>query len=77
MNQDYQRYIDLINAHPFLFAFLIVWTIAWKGTALWKAAQNSSKPWFVVLLLVNTFGILDIIYVFYFSGKKNKPALKA
>ena len=52
-------------------AVLAIWTIAWKGVALWKAAESQSKPWFVVLLLVNTVGILEIIYVFYFSKKKN------
>ena len=52
------------------FSVLAVWTIIWKGTALWKAAQNNSKPWFVVLLLVNTVGILEIIYIFFFSKKK-------
>ena len=53
-----------------LFAVLAVWTIAWKGTALWKAARNNSKPWFIVLLLLNTMGILEIIYIFFFSKKK-------
>lgn len=54
------------------FAVLAIWTICWKGTALWKAAQNSSKPWFIVLLLVNTVGILEIIYIFFFSKKVQK-----
>lgn len=52
------------------FAVLAVWTIIWKGLALWKAAENKSKPWFIVLLLVNTIGILEIIYIFFFSKKK-------
>ena len=76
MIQNYQQYLDLINAHPFLFSLLAIWSLVWKGIALWKAAQNSSKPWFVALLLINTFGILDIIYVFYFANKK-RPVVKA
>jgi len=76
MIQNYQQYLDLINAHPFLFALLAAWTIAWKGIALWKAAQNKSKPWFVVLLVLNTVGLLEIIYVFYFSNKKGKQVAK-
>jgi len=56
----------------FGFAVLAIWTIIWKGTALWKAARNSSKIWFVVLLAVNTVGILEIIYVFFFSKKKEQ-----
>ena len=49
---------------------LAVWSIIWKGIALWKAARNGSKPWFIVMLLVNTVGILEILYIFFFSKKK-------
>ena len=56
----------------FLFTILTLWALAWKGIALWKAAQNNSKPWFIVMLLVNTVGILEIIYIFFFSNKKAK-----
>ena len=50
---------------------LLIWTLTWKGLALWRAAQNGSKPWFIILLLVNTVGILDLIYVLGFSKKKS------
>jgi len=50
----------------------MVWSMIWKGIALWTAARNNSKPWFVVLLLLNTVGILEIIYIFYFAKKKTK-----
>lgn len=53
-----------------LFTLLTLWALAWKGVALWKAAKNSSKVWFIVFLVVNTIGILEIIYVFFFSKKK-------
>jgi len=55
---------------------LSLWTIPWKGVALWKAARARSVAWFVVLLVVNTMGILEIIYIFLFSKKgeaKNNP----
>ena len=48
----------------------IAWSIVWKGLALWHAARDNSKPWFIVLLIVNTLGILDILYIYVF-GKKN------
>lgn len=53
---------------PVFIAF-IAWSLVWKGMALWKAAHNKSIPWFVVLLLVNTLGILEILYIFVFSKK--------
>lgn len=49
---------------------MALWTIPWKAVALWKSARNGSKPWFIVLMLVNTVGLLEIIYIFGFSKKK-------
>lgn len=51
----------------FLFAMLVIWSLVWKGLALWKSAREGSKIWFVVLIVVNTFGILDILYLYVFS----------
>jgi len=54
-----------------VLVFLIaqLWSISWKGVALWKAAQLSHKKWFIILLLVNTIGILDIIYIRFVARK--------
>ena len=40
-----------------------IWSLAWKGASMWRAARNGSKPWFVTLLVTNTLGILDVIYL--------------
>jgi len=47
-----------------LLLVAVAWTIAWKGASLWRAAKSDSKPWFVTLLLTNTLGILDAVYLF-------------
>ena len=49
---------------------LALWTIPWKGVALWKAARRGSSAWFIVLLVVNTLAILEILYIFVWSKKK-------
>ncbi len=49
---------------------LFFWTIFWKGIALWRAANRGDTWWFIALLLVNTLGILEIIYLFVFAGAK-------
>ncbi len=54
------------------FLALFAWSIVWKGLALWKAAQKCSKPWFVVFLVVNTLGILEILYYYIFSEPRKK-----
>ncbi len=52
-----------------LVVLVTVWSLPWKGLALWKAAQLSHKKWFILLLLVNTLGILDIIYIRFVAIK--------
>lgn len=52
-----------------LLLAVLVWSIVWKGLALWKSARTDSKVWFVVFLIVNTLGILEILYLYVFSGK--------
>lgn len=48
-----------------LFIVLVsLWTLPWKGYALWLSARNEQKWWFVALLLVNSLAILEIIYIF-------------
>lgn len=46
-----------------------LWSLPWKGVALWKAAEKKSKGWFISLLLINTVGFLDALYIFYFSKR--------
>lgn len=48
---------------------LLVWSIAWKGAALWHAARNTQTAWYVALLVINTVGILEIIYLAFFRPK--------
>ncbi|MFA5047465.1 MAG: DUF5652 family protein [Patescibacteria group bacterium] len=55
-----------------IMVVLAIWTIPWKGVALWKAARQGSKAWFIVLLIINTVSILDILYIFIFSKTKKK-----
>jgi len=55
-----------------------IWSLIWKGIALWKSARKRHLVWFVVLLIVNTAGILEILYIFLFSKikldeRKEKP----
>ena len=69
-----QELIKLMVDPAFFWILLLLalWAIPWKGVALWKASKNNQKIWFIVLLVVNTVGILEIVYIFYFSKKKEK-----
>ncbi len=53
-----------------IVCLLIVGTIL-KGFALWKAGKNKQSGWFIALFVINSLGILPLIYLLYF-----KPNLK-
>lgn len=52
-----------------LFAAYL-WTLLWKGIALWRAANLKQRNWFVAILVLNTLGILELAYLFYFAKKR-------
>lgn len=59
--------------HPLVIVGLValtIWTLVWKGLALWRAAEKKSKPWFIVMLILNTAGILEIIYLFAVAPRR-------
>lgn len=67
MMNSWQMFWGLAFWWPGLFIGLLVWSLVWKGMALWKAARKGETAWFVALLMINTVGILDILYLYVFS----------
>jgi len=61
---------DFILENSWIILLIALWTLPWKGVALWKSARNAQKGWFIALLILNTLAILEITYIFYFSKKK-------
>ncbi|GMU73825.1 MAG: hypothetical protein AMXMBFR44_0240 [Candidatus Campbellbacteria bacterium] len=47
-----------------LFIIAMLWALFWKGLALWHSAKRGQGWWFIILLVVNTVGILEIVYLF-------------
>ncbi len=47
-----------------LIPLVVVWSIFWKGLALWHSARREQHWWFIAFLFINTVGILEIIYLF-------------
>ncbi len=65
---------QVLNFNNPIFYLIIIWSLIWKGIALWYSARNKKLAWFVILLIVNTVGILEIIYLIFFrkDQKLNK-----
>jgi hypothetical protein len=51
------------------FIVLVLWEVLWKGVGLWKAARNDDQYWFIAILIINTLGILPILYIYIFRKK--------
>lgn len=56
-----------------LVGLVALWSLAWTAVAVWKAARNGDKWWFIAMLVLNTVGILEIIYIFAFSKDGENP----
>jgi hypothetical protein len=63
---------EFFNQYPWLIYLIQLWVIPWKGIALWIAARREEKWWFIALLIINTLGILEIIYIFFIVKYKFK-----
>jgi hypothetical protein len=63
--ENFNQLLVQFVSRPGTAVLFLVWTLSWKGSALWKAAGKKQVTWFIVLLLVNTLGLLEIAYVFY------------
>ena len=62
---------NVMAQYFWLFPLAVVWSLAWKGIALWQAGQRKQLPWFIAILIVNTFGLLEIFYLFAYHYKPN------
>ena len=60
---------SLAGVNPIFVALAIIWSLIWKGLALWRSAELRQKYWFIAILVVNTLGILEIIYYFFVARK--------
>ena len=60
-----------MHSYGALLLLIALWSLFWKGLALWHSGRRGQAWWFVILLVVNTVGILDIIYLF--AVRRLKP----
>lgn len=59
-----------------MMGFLLLWSLFWKGLALWHAGRKGQEWWFVALLVINSAGILDIAYLFLVLKLKGEQLFK-
>jgi uncharacterized membrane protein len=66
MNGSNGAFWQFLN-QPGIVLVLTFWLIFWEGWALWKAATKRQLVWFILLLLTNTLGLLEMAYVLYLN----------
>ena len=65
--------LNSLSQIPATALFVIyIWSVIWKGLALWRAAKLGQRNWFIGILILNTLGILEIAYLFFFATKRMK-----
>lgn len=61
----------LLGMDLYTLIALTLWSIPWKMWALWLAARRKEVWWFIPLSIINTMGILDIIYIFVIAKQSD------
>jgi len=63
-----------IGIPVWLLYIIVIWETVWTALAMWKSAKRDHLFWFIVFLLVNIFGIPEIIYLYVTSRRPTKQA---
>ena len=66
------EYYQSLDPNSPIFIVLLVWSFVWKLVGLWHAGRNNQLIWFVVLSAMNTFGILEMVYLRFFQKKETE-----
>jgi len=63
--------------HPWLIILIVIialWDLTWKLIAMWKSSRRDQLIWFILLGIINSAGILPIIYLLIYKGAPEKKA---
>lgn len=69
MNEFILNILFFIQTHSYILVIVGIWDVIWKGLALWQAAQHKQRNWFIAIIIVNSVGILPMVYLKFFQTK--------
>jgi len=61
---------------PGILVPLVIWELLWTGIGTWRAARNKQLYWFIAMLVINSVGILEIVYLLFFRKDKDRAGKK-
>jgi len=68
MNNDITIY-EFITT-PWIIILIVV-ELVLKGIALWRCGRNNQPWWYIALFIINSVGILPLIYLLAFQRKRD------
>lgn len=57
------NFAEALQANPALLVAISLWEALFTLLALWFAARNDHKGWFVICGLIQIFGLVEIFYL--------------
>jgi len=72
MDQLPQQFSEMMVWFLPLIIILSLWEMVWKIIAMWKSARNNDLVWFIFIAVINTVGILPIIYLLLHKKKNER-----
>lgn len=70
--ENLQQLSETVYTFLPLIIILAIWDGIWKLIAMWKAGRNNHLAWFIIIALINSVGILPIIYILIQRKKGEK-----
>ncbi|NOZ36092.1 MAG: hypothetical protein GXO80_12445 [Chlorobi bacterium] len=64
------QFLDTMHSLWPLILILTIFELVMKLIALWRAGRNNHLAWFIVIGIINSAGILPVIYLLI--NRKNK-----
>ena len=61
--ESLEQFAIMLDSNPMLVLSISLWEALWTLIALWFAARNNHKAWFIACGLLQLFGIVEIVYL--------------
>jgi len=55
-----------------MLVLLVLADVILRGMGMWRAARKGQQGWFVAMLVMNSVGILPVVYMLFFEKKGKK-----
>lgn len=75
--EEAQTLLDTLAWLLPLILILGIWEMVWKIIAMWRSARNNHLAWFICIALINTAGILPIVYLLTHKSLKSESTSAA